>query len=299
MSHPELLRPTTKIEEAPNLSKVLEILKTWRETWKPKQEEYHSRVWFRGHGDCAWRLLPKLYRDDDAAEALKHIYLPGELGRQALEREMLEEFRNSAAPSVDTKDELTVLFAAQHFGLPTRLLDWTTNPLVALYFAVASQPSKDAELIVMDASRCVEKDFDFAAEAKKREEDRTKPEEIVGQFVLGVRHPHASASLAESFWKPGPKTRWIIPIRPDSAVGRIGQQSSRFTLHRHDAPPATNPTLNGIKIPVKAKTPILEELHRLNINHHTIFHDLDHLAQGICEARRWGKPKDHDHTSTP
>jgi hypothetical protein len=291
MDHPELLRPSTTGGDAADVSTLLKLLKDWRDKWNPKEEEYHSRIWYRGHANCSWRLLPKLYRDADADPALRHIYGDGEERRLNLEREMLEEFRNAAAPFINANDLLTVFFTAQHFGLPTRLLDWTTNPLVAAYFAAAGEPAATGEILVMDASKCVQKPSDFAGEAKKPEKDRLPTEEMIGEFVVGTRHPHAVGAINESFWRPSPAKRVIVPIRPDAALGRIGQQSSRFTLHRHEAESVTNPSLTGIKIPSgAAKATILEELNRLNINHHSIFHDLDHLAKGISEARRWGKP---------
>ncbi len=250
------------------------------EKYSPREAEYLSRVWFRGHGDASWHLVPKLYRDWEAREAIKEIYgAKGDDKRLNLEREILEEFRNSAVASTDFKDDLEVVFTAQHFGMPTRLLDWSTNPLVAAYFAVTDQPEEDGEILVMDASKVVQEPSDY--------HNPGPDEEMIGQFVAGTRHPHVKGAINESFWRSSPNKRVIISVRPDAAVGRIGQQSSRFTLHRRNAPPVWNPTMESVKIPKDCKRPILADLKRLNVGHHAIFADLDRLAKGIKEARLW------------
>jgi hypothetical protein len=59
---------------------------------------------------------------------------------EALERELMTRFRQRSIPFVarPLTDEWDLFFFKQHYGVPTRLLDWTENPFIALYFAVMS-----------------------------------------------------------------------------------------------------------------------------------------------------------------
>jgi hypothetical protein len=90
-------------------------------------------LWFRGAGKVTYSLLPTLYRHP------RHRGVPA---LEDLERKLMVRFRQRSIPFVThtQKDDWDVLFFMQHYSVPTRLLDWTENPLVGLYFAVMSSP---------------------------------------------------------------------------------------------------------------------------------------------------------------
>ncbi len=94
----------------------------------------HELFW-RGHSDTAYKLVPNIYRKSDKLVAKEHLIL-----KEAVIRHP-EEF--SARSSYFEK-----LSLMQHYEFPTRLLDLTENPLVALYFACKTRPTKNGEVIL-------------------------------------------------------------------------------------------------------------------------------------------------------
>src|SRR5208283_4870979 len=85
-------------------------------------------VLFRGVTDENHKLIPSIGRDT-------HEHTGGDI--QSLENDLLCEFKRLTVPILKTRpeSEFEWLFLAQHYGLPTRLLDWSSNPLVGLFFA--------------------------------------------------------------------------------------------------------------------------------------------------------------------
>jgi len=99
--------------------------------------EDHYCEMFRGHANSNWKLLPKIGR--------MFKLLEGYSDWETFEESILEDFQKYAIQYIkkDPKNIIEWLVIGQHYGLPTRLLDWTKNPLKALFFSIMELPSID------------------------------------------------------------------------------------------------------------------------------------------------------------
>ena len=114
-----------------------------------KQEAEESLLYFRGQSDACWKLDPSVMRNDN------HRRKEGEMLRDLMTRQP-DEFSKFASA-------LDRWMIAQHYGLRTRFLDISANPLVGLYFACGGSKETDGCLYVFTTTRDRVKPFDSDA----------------------------------------------------------------------------------------------------------------------------------------
>lgn len=101
---------------------------------------------YRGVSDPTFHLIPSVGRievsDPFGPNSPHSVPLPTR--RLEYEKKLLQEFQHRSLPflTFTPRSEMEWLCLAQHYGVPTRLLDWSTNPLVALYFACEQYPER-------------------------------------------------------------------------------------------------------------------------------------------------------------
>jgi hypothetical protein len=161
-----------------------------------------NRWIFRGQADAAWGVFPKAGRKPYAASN---------------DLTNFEAWKRRASEFVALKpsNDWEWMAIAQHHGLPTRLLDWTYNPLVAAFFACLENPSVDAVIYCLLPNWIL---FPEKAQPNKiKSVSLFKPHvtatRIARQSGLFTAHPDPTAELAASLSEKDRLERHIISAR--------------------------------------------------------------------------------------
>lgn len=230
-----------------------------------------GKLWYRGTRQSDHHLRPSLFRHPTVDK-------PDELIE--LEWELLSDFRHQAPPFAGALPEkdLELLFLMQHFGVPTRLLDWTENPFVALFFALENALQMGAQ--EKDAAVWILNPLDLNARAMKH---RVASQKIFGAYAdeLGGYQPSAD----------GKRVTMKLPIAIFGVHNspRIVAQRGAFVLFGKDTDPLDqHAELSGeggivmkVLIPAGSKKQMFKNLYDIGISDAVVYPDLDGLGREI------------------
>ena len=284
-----------------NLSEFLNLLNDYKTQFSKTYRT--GGFMFRGMSDISWSLLPGIFRKYPEKQNSKKITSASYSGNifSINEYEILSHFRKEASgllTHISPKDDFTWLQYAQHYGVPTRLLDFTANPLVAMYFCCQSESETDGVVWIINTVTfeswstneiiCGNMGPDYTREAIINSIMR----EMRGEFDWGKVNG-----------EPREKKELPIMFIPPYIDQRMSAQSSRFLLWGNKQVALENMIesdnemqlcqgvrldrkddqrfLAKIAIPSQCKHSIMKELDLLNINDKSIFPGLDGIGKYI------------------
>lgn len=160
--------------------------------------EYSSLRYFRGQVDENWSLQPSILRLFNKSD------IPIKLANK-IEKNAIEQFYSKAhlyTPNYDAGRHKTLidrLSLMQHNSCPTRLLDWTMSPYVALYFAVIQEPNKNGTVWTFSPPvlRGGQKEKHGYIEIGKGIDITIKEDESIPTLLFSLQNQHHSERSAE------------------------------------------------------------------------------------------------------
>ncbi len=224
-------------------------------------------IWWRGHARLEWQLVPEVWRGPQG-------YDPTWEQDAALRFRAHAGTRHAHCPPVS--DTPSWLFLMRHYGGPTRLLDWSLSPLVALFFATETDDSVNGTLWGLSPGGL------------------NKAQ--VGDMGLFVPHtkklqPFFNAAFGDA---PGPSPEKIIAIAPHETDVRMLVQQSVFTIHGTSRDLATleeaSTFLWRCDVDASAKDLIRRELDLLGIDRFRLFPDLSTLGREVGRIHAENRP---------
>ena len=218
-------------------------------------------LWFRGHRCAAdWRVQPTVWRD---------------FCRQS-EKDFTNQFKARAGtrygriPNYD--DNSAWLSMMQHYGLPTRLLDWTRSPLVALYFAVENYIYETIEEPV-DAAIWI------------LEPHKLNVSEGFYDITPSIDAHVCRDMVSAAFTTQVEENNKVMAVMAAETDPRMFIQQGCFTIHSDSRPldgrPSSDEYLSSVRIPAKYVRDIAFQVDVCGFRKGDIFPDLTNLAMEL------------------
>ena len=221
------------------------------------------------------RLVPSLFRHPTITSAEELI---------KLEQQILQRFRERSIPyqpGPQVTEDWGLLFLMQHFGVPTRLLDWTENPYIGLYFALTSARLDPATLVASEPAAIW----------------ILRPEAWNQHSLRDISYTGGILSLGseplETFApKPDPSYMRLAPVGMYGLHNspRIVAQRGVFTIFGKSTDPLDDlfaaegypdDSLIEVRLPADSINPLRESLFAIGFTDSVVYPDLGGLAQEL------------------
>lgn len=223
-------------------------------------QEHGIRLWYRGEENASLTLIPSIQRSQK---------------RLDVERYITNDFYTRARQIIDNppaKHNYAGWVALmQHYGLPTRMLDWSLSPLIAVFFATETYrklPETDGCVWVLTPGLLNEKEG-FGNCIYPIDADTTQE-----MLLPAFKHAHHNPELVNR----------ILACSSTENNRRMYSQYSNFTVHNslerlQDI--CDENMLYKIIIPCERKKYFIDSLHVLGITESFVYPDLDHISADL------------------
>lgn len=233
------------------------------ESWQESISRHRATFAFRGRSNAAEDLSTSLAR------------LRGDV--RVLERPIVRAFRKYAALDAVPRDTIWDWLAlGQHHGLPTRMLDWTFSPYVALHFVTTDVARRSCDGVVWcvdyvrvhevlppQLRRVLEREGADVFTTEMLQEVAPEPEalEELGDFVVFVEPPSFDARIVNQY------ALFALCSRPDLSL-------DEWLADRPDV-------VRKIVVPAELKWEVRDKLDLANVNERVLFPGLDGLSRWL------------------
>lgn len=247
-------------QAAASLGELCDIIYELTEKWGGKQTT--TLPWFRGQENHQWLLQPKIYRT-----GFDSLY----------EREMIRDFKLKSLQHINgaIANEIDWLVLMQHYGMPTRLIDWSESYLIAIFFAVEHCDNKnDGAIWIIDP-------WKLNIKSLKQQTVPISSSDLLSEYYINVSDETIQRSI---------KSYLPSAFRPTYNNTRIIAQKGMFTIHGRRKTPIektlSTQIKNGIykiRINKEKKRRIYQELCQAGITRDVVYPDLSGLCETIAE----------------